>query len=305
MDSQELHVVTGAFGYTGRYIARLLLARGKVVRTLTRRVVNDSPFADQIDIWPLDFGDTGALTESLRGATTLYNTYWVRLPDRGTGYEQAVRNSQVLIKAAADAGVRRLVHIGVTNNSEASSLPYFHGKWQVENAVRSSGLSHAIIRPTLVFGDGDILINNIAWFLRKFPIFLIAGSGNYPVQPVYAGDVAEMAVSAADGNANLEIDAVGPESFTYREMVRLIASSVGGRAKIVGVPPRAALLASKMVGLLLRDVVLTREEVDGLMAGLLVSPDATPSPTSFSSWLEEKGSSLGRRYVSELDRHYR
>jgi NADH dehydrogenase len=305
VENAELNVVTGAFGYTGKYIARRLLASGKQVRTLTRNSASDSPFGDQIEVRPLDFDDPTGLTESLRGATALYNTYWVRFPYGSTGFDQAVRNSKTLIKAAEEAGVQRLVHISITNASDTSTLPYFRGKGQVENAIRSSGLSYAIIRPTVIFGAEDVLINNIAWFLRRFPIFPIGGTGEYPVQPVFVEDVAQQAVTAADEETNVVLDAVGPETLTYNEMVKLIASHVGGGDRLVHVPPRLAIWLARVAGYLVRDVVLTQDEIDGLMAGHLVSTDAAPLPTKFSSWLGEQGGSLGKHYVSELRRHYR
>ena len=305
METAELNVVTGAFSYTGQFIARRLLAIGTQVRTLTRNSPSNSPFGDQLEVWPLDFDDPARLTDSLRGADTLYNTYWVRFPRGKAGFDHAVPNCQTLIKAAEDAGVRRLVHLSVSNASDTSTLPYFKGKGEVENAIRSSKLSYAIIRPTLIFGPGDLLLNNIAWFLRRFPIFPIGGTGEYPVQPVFVEDVAQQAVNAAHQQTNVVLDAIGPETITYNAMVRLIASHVGSRARLAHVPPRLAILLARAAGHLVRDVVLTRDEIDGLMAGHLVSTDAAPLPAKFSSWLESEGASLGKRYVSELRRHYR
>ncbi len=304
MENAELNVVTGAFGYTGQYIARCLLAQGKPVRTLTGSLDSSGLFDDQIDARPLDFDDPTGLTESLRGAATLYNTYWVRFPRGNAGFDHAVRNCQTLIKAAEDAVVRRVVHLSVANASDSSRLPYFRGKGQVENAIRSSRLSYAIIRPTLVFGAGDLLINNIAWFLRRFPVFPIGGTGEYLVQPVFVEDVAQQAVNAADEETNVVVDAVGPETITYNEMVMLIAEHVGSQSRLAHVPPRLAILLARAAGYLVRDVVLTRDEIDGLMAGHLASKDVAALPTKFSTWLEVAGASLGNRYVSELRRHY-
>ena len=254
---------------------------------------------------PLDFGDAGQLAESLRGADTLYNTYWIRFARGDMTHDVAVRNSRNLIDAAVEAGVRRVVHISITNASEDSPLPYFRGKALGEQAVRESGLSYAIVRPTVLFSAEDILINNIAWFLRRFPVFLIGGSGGYPVQPVAVDDVARLAVDAGAGSDDMALDAVGPETFTFDEMVRLLARRVGSRARLMHVPPSAALLAAGMLGWLVRDVVLSRDEMDGLTAGLLASAGPPTGRTRFTEWLETEGASLGRRYASELARHYR
>ncbi|MCH7737277.1 MAG: NAD(P)H-binding protein [Chloroflexi bacterium] len=299
-----MDVVTGAFGYTGKYIARNLLSTGHEVRTLTGHPGRANPFGDQVKAYPLDFGDSDALVRALSGATTLYNTYWVRFPRGGTTFDTAVENTKTLVNTAIRAGVQRIVHISITNPSLGSPLGYFRGKAMVEEAIIGSSLAYNIIRPTLIFGAEDVLINNIAWFLRKFPIFPVPGNGNYPVQPVHVEDVAESAVVAAQQSENTIQDCVGPEVYTYEQLIRLIAGSVGSKTKFAHLPPGLALFFAKIAGLLVRDVVLTRDEIDGLMAGLLVSDGPTNCKTSFSRWLEENRGTLGRSYSSELDRHY-
>ncbi len=254
---------------------------------------------------PLDFGDFDGLVENLRGVDTLCNTYWIRFTRGTVTQDIAVQNSRILIGAAVEAGVRRIVHISIANPSENSPLPYFRGKALVEKAIRESGLSYAILRPTVLFSPEDVLINNIAWFLRRFPAFPIAGSGDYPIQPVFVDDLAQLAVNAATGSEDVVLDAVGPEAFTFEEMVRLIARRVDSRARLIHVRPSVALLAARMAGWLVRDVVLTRDEIDGLLAGHLVSVDPPTGSTRFTEWLEAEGATLGRRYASELDRHYR
>ena len=305
MDENKLSVVTGAFGYTGKYIARRLLDQGSRVRTLTRTPVSRSPFGDQVEVHPLDFADQAGLVRGLEGAGTLYNTYWIRFARGRLTHETAVENLRVLFRAAREAGVRRVVHISITNASEYSLLSYFRGKALAERALRESGLSYGIVRPALLFSNEDILANNIAWFLRRFPVFPIAGSGRYLVQPVSVEDVARLAVEAGAGNEDTAIDAVGPETFAFEEFVRVIARRVGSRSRILRVSPAAALLAAGIVGLLVRDIVLSRWEIDGLMANLLVSEGPPTAPTRFTEWLEAEGASLGQRYASELARHYR
>ena len=305
MGRPGISVVTGAFGYTGKYIARRLLDQGSRVRTLTRTPISGSPFGDQVEVRPLDFGDPPQLVASLDGADILYNTYWVRFARGGVTHDTAVENSRALLRAAVEAGVRRVVHVSITNATQDSPLPYFRGKALAEMAVRDSGLSYAIVRPTVLFSPEDILINNIAWFLRRFPLFPIPGRGCYPVQPVFVDDVARLAIEAGSGVDDVAIDAVGPETFAFEEMVRLLARRVGSRSRLVRTPPPAALLAARIAGRLVRDVVLTKDELDGLMAGLLVSADPPTASTRFTTWLEAEGASLGQRYASELTRHYR
>ena len=305
MTTPELNVVTGAFSYTGKYIARRLLAMGKAVTTLTGHPDREDPFDGRVRALPYDFERPAALAESLRGATTVYNTYWVRFPHGQASFDKAVDNTKVLIEAAREAGVGRIVHISVTNASEHSPLPYFRGKGLVESAVMSSGLAYAIVRPTLVFGTEDVLINNIAWLLRRFPLFAVPGSGDYRMQPVFAEDVAEIAVNAAHRDENTVLDAAGPDTYTFDELVRLVVDKVGSRARIVHLSPTLAFFLSRLIGYVVNDVVLTRGEVDGLMANLLVSDAAPTGQTRLSDWLRQNAGSVGTRYASELKRHYR
>ena len=265
--------------------------------------IEKTPFGGRVQALPLDFDRPRELAESLKGATTFYNTYWVRFPRGDVTYERAVENTGTLVKAAEEAGVRRIVYVSITNASEHSPFPYFSGKGRVERTIAGSGLSYAIIRPTVIFGAEDILINNIAWFLRKFPIFPVAGSGAYRLQPVYVEDVAYLAVRAGQDTADTVADAVGPETFTFHDVVRLIGEAVGSHSRIVHVHPGVLRFLAGLMDYIVRDVVLTRDEMEGLMAGLLVSDDPPTGQTRLSRWLEQNRHGLGKGYSSELQRH--
>jgi NADH dehydrogenase len=298
-----LDVVTGAFSYTGRHIAEALLARGRGVRTLTRKHAPPShPLADRIETRPFVFDDS--LVEALRGADTLYNTYWVRFERGETTFEGAVENIAALFRAARDAGVRRIVHVSVANPDASSPFPYFRGKARTEEALRASGVSHAIVRPTLVFGGDDILVNNIAWGLRHVPVFLVSGDGRYEVQPVSVGDTAHICVDAGARDDDVTLDAAGPDRWSYLDFVRLIARAVGARTWIRRSPSSVALVAARVAGTLLRDVVVTRDELLALEAGLLVSHDPPLGSERFETWLSDNAEALGRRYTSELARNF-
>jgi NADH dehydrogenase len=300
-----LDVVTGAFSYTGSFVAHRLLEQGRRVRTLTRRDDPASPLHGRIETASLQFADRARLVDSLRGASRLYNTYWVRFERGATTFDRAVRNSLVLFEAAAEAGVERIVHVSVSNPSEDSPLPYFRGKAKLERELAASGLSYAIVRPTLVYGPRDILVNNIAWILRRSPVFVVPGDGAYRVQPVSAEDTAAIAVDLSAAGENVTVDAAGPETYSFDELVRLVAAAVGRRRPLVHAPPRLALTLGRVIGAARRDVVLTRDELEGLQASLLVSSAPPRGRDSFRAWLERSGPSLGRRYVSELARNFR
>ena len=305
MGHPDLAVVTGAFGYTGGYVARRLVDDGVRVRTLSRRPAGRNPLGALVESAPLDFSDTGGLRRSMQGAGVLYNTYWIRYARGKMTFDHAVENTGTLFEAAVEAGVGRIVHFSVTNPSRDSELPYFRGKSQVEELLKGLGVTYAVIRPTLVYGGGDLLLNNMAWALRRFPVFPVCGNGEYPVQPVYVEDLAAQAVEAGALSGNSVADAVGPETFTFDELLRLLASAMHVRARLMHVPPSVGLALTQTVGRLMGDVALTRDEVVGLMAGLLTSKAAPTGTTKLSEWLAVNADGLGRRYVSELRRNFR
>lgn len=296
--------VTGGFGYSGRYIARALLDLGVEVITITGHPNRQNPFGERVKAYLFAFDNPRALTETLRGVDTLYNTYWVRFDHGAVSFEMAVENTRILLQAARQAGVRRIVHLSITNPSLDSRLPYFSGKARLEEAIRGCGLSYTILRPTVIYSLEDILINNVAWLLRRFPVFAIPGSGDYRLQPVFVEDLASLAVVAGAGTQDRVIDAVGPDIFTFNQMVGLIREAVGSRALLMHLPPGAALALSQIVGNILGDVVLTRDEISGLSADLLVSTTTPTCPTRLADWLSATHAAVGRRYASELKRHY-
>jgi uncharacterized protein YbjT (DUF2867 family) len=296
--------ITGAFSYTGKYVARLLLDRGYSVRTLTGHPGRKNPFGEVVEVFPYNFDRPEELRKSLLGTSTLINTYWVRFPLAEATFAAAVQNTGTLIEAAKSAGVRRIVHVSIANSSADSSLGYYRGKAELEQVVIDSGLAYTIVRPTVIFGDEDILINNIAWFVRRFPVFGIPGDGRYRIRPIYVEDMARLMAEAVAAGGNAMIDAVGPETYTFEELVRLIARSIGRSVRIVHVPASFAYLATLVAGWFLGDVVLTWEEYRGLMGNLLAPEGPASGSTRLSEWLAAQKELVGMRYASEVARHY-
>lgn len=299
-----MDAVTGAFSYTGKYIARRLLRRGRQVITLTGHPDHPNEFNDQIQAYPYDFEQPARLVEHLRGVDTLYNTYWVRFDYQGATFDHAVANTRRLFEAACQAGVRRVVHVSITNPSPDSPLPYFRGKALLEQALQSSGLAYAILRPTVIYSLEDILINNIAYLLRTFPFFAIPGHGEYRLQPIFIDDMADLAVQAGTSSQDLVQDAVGPEIFSFNQLVELIAAKIGRHPRLIHLPPTLTLRLAHLIGWWMKDMTLTEQEYAGLSANLLVSSAEPSGQTHLSDWLTRHADQLGRRYASELARHY-
>lgn len=296
--------VTGAFSYSGKYVAQRLLARGEEVVTLTGHPNRPDPFGGKVKAFPLDFNNEAELVESLKGVDVLVNTYWIRFDHGQNTQPRAVENTRKLVNAASAAGVKRIAHVSITNPSANSHLSYFWGKAANEKAVIESGMSYAILRPTVLVGAEDILINNIAYLMRRFPFFGLPGDGSYRLQPVCVDDLADLIVEGVYAKNNYVIDAVGPDNFTFKEMVELIGEETGSKRLLIPLPPKLALLAAQFLSLFLGDVLLTPEEVDGLMSGLLVSKEPPRGKTSLRDWLDANKGRVGKRYASELKRHF-
>jgi NADH dehydrogenase len=302
METKEIHVVTGAFGYSGKYIAHRLLDAGHEVQTLTNSLHKPNPFGQQVRPFPFHFDQPDKLTQSLRGVKVLYNTYWVRFNHETFAHETAVTNTITLFNAAQAAGVERIVYVSITNPSLDSHLEYFSGKAQLEAALQNLGISYAILRPTVLFGKEDILINNIAWMLRKFPVFGVFGNGRYRLQPIYVDDLAQLAVEQGQQRENVIIDATGPETFTYRELVETIGEIIGRERPILSIPPWLGYAVGWLVGKLVNDVLITRPEIEGLMADLLYVDSPAAGQTKLTDWARQHAGELGRHYASELGR---
>ena len=294
--------MTGAFGYLGKYIAFRLLKAGKEVITLTNSPERANPFDGKLKAYPFNFDKPEKLIDSLRGASVLYNTYWVRFNHKTFSHAEAVRNTLTLFGAAQKAGVGKIVHISVTNPSEESPLGYFSGKARFERALLENGISHAILRPAVIFGKDDILFNNIAWMLRNFPVFGVFGDGHYRIQPIYVDDLAALSIEYGGKSGNAIINAVGPETFTYRELVETIARIIGKPRPIVPIPPYLGYLAGRCLGWLTNDVVITRPEIEGLMSGLLCVDTPPTASTRFTEWAKKHSDTLGKKYTNELAR---
>ena len=302
MFDSETHAVTGAFGYTGRYIAQRLLQKGVHIHALTNSVKRLNSLREQVKVHPFNFDQPELLTNSLRGVKVLYNTYWVRFNHKLFTHESAVANTELLFESAKRAGVERIVHISITNPSVDSPLEYFSCKAKLETALKRSGMSYAILRPAVIFGAGDILINNIAWMLRKFPVMGVFGDGQYRLQPIYVEDLADLAVREGSSRENITIDAIGPETFSYKQLVETIGEIIGKKRPIVHVGPGFGYWIARLLGWIVGDIILTREEIKGLMNELLYTESSPVGTTCLTEWIRQNRDKIGRKYAHELNR---
>ena len=300
----DFDVVTGAFSYSGAAIARDLLAAGRPVRTVTGHP-GRAPDGTPIEVRPLDFADPAGLTASLRGAATLFNTYWVRFPRGAVDHQAAVANSRTLFHAARDAGVRRIVHVSITHPDAASPYSYFRGKAQVERILAETGVSYAILRPAILFGGDGVLINNIAWLLRHLPVFAVGGTGAYRIRPVHVDDLARLCLAAGSAAEAYTLDTVGPERPAFYDLVCFIKDAVGSRSRVTRVPGALIPLTARVLGWALRDTLLTGDEYRAMADGLADTHGPPTGQVALTRWITQHKETLGRRYANEIDRHFR
>jgi len=299
-------LITGASGFIGGAIADRLIERAEI-RSLTSHPAKNR-FGDRVRSFAYDFAQPARMADAFHGADVFVNSYYVRFNYGKWTFDRAVECSRHLIALARDAGVRKIVHVSVSNASEQSDLPYYRNKARIEQLVDRSGVPYTILRPAIVVGGGDILVNNIAYFLRRLPVFTIFGRGGYRVQPITLDAFADVGVEAIGGGHQNETLAVaGPRDWRFLEMVRAIRTAVRSRAAIVPAPAWLALPGLRIAGVFLRDVVLTPDEIKGLTREYLCADRPVRRGADFDAWLAlpAVAASLGRRYASELARHFR
>ena len=300
-----IDLVTGAGGYTGSYVARRLLDRGRRVRTLTRVPSSVTGYDDEpVEAFAYAFDDMDRLGQAFDGVDTFYNTYWVRFRHGAVDHDVAVAHSRSLVGAAAKAGVRRIVHVSIMNPDAASPYPYHRGKALVEQAVQESGIPFAIVRPSALFGGNEVLLNNVAWLLRRLHVFTVPGDGRYPIRPTHVEDVADLMVTLGAGDDDVVRNAGGPETFEFGALVRLIRDAIGARALVVDAPRALVRPLTGLVNAITRDVTVHPDELDTLMQGLASCDGPPAGERRYTDFLREHAATYGRTYAHEVRRNY-
>ena len=302
METKEKIVVTGALGYSGKVIAEKLLERNYQVKTITNSLNKPNPFGDKIEMDSFNFEKPEKLTAALTGYDVLINTYWVRFNHNNFNHSTAVANTKILFECAKKAGIKKIVHVSITNPSVNSELEYFKGKGDLETYLKALGVNYSIIRPAVLFGKQDILINNIAWVIRHLPIFGVYGKGDYKIQPIHVDDFADLIINECFNTTNTIVNAIGPETFTYKELVKTIMDIINVKKRIINTAPYLGYLAGKWVSFLKNDVTITREEIKGLMDNLLYVETAPTGKIKLTDWAKQNKQTLGTTYASELAR---
>ncbi len=260
-------LVTGATGFIGAEILRRGSARGWRMRGLARRPDRAEALGrlPHVELFRGDIGETGDLGEALEGVTALVHLVGIIVETRAQSFREThVTGTENVLRAARNAGVRRYVHMSALDvEAGRNSSEYYRTKWAAEEAVRASGLTATIFRPSLVFGPDDEFFNRLALGIRWSPVVPLPGGGRTRFQPVWVGDVAECFLQAARMEATPEpvYDLAGPVVLTLREIVSVLARILGKRRATVPVPVAPLKLAAGLAERILSRPPLTRDQL--------------------------------------------
>jgi NADH dehydrogenase len=201
--------------------------------------------------------------------------------------------------------VRRIVHISIANPAIDSPLPYYRGKGLVERALAETAVPYSIVRPTWIFGGErrDVLANNIAWILRHMQVFALPAAGATRCSPSMSRTSRGSASRPPTADPTSSLTPPARRRLPSTNYVQGVRRALRRRAPIIHVPPVIMAHAARALGLLLRDVVLTPDEISGLTSGLLVSHQEPLGRIAFSEWLAAHSGSIGCAYANELERH--
>ena len=277
--------VTGASGFVGRHVTTLLAGRGHQVRALVRDDPGRAAAALPAERTPGDLADPAALAALTRGADVIVHLVGIIVEAGAATFEAVhVEGTRRLLTAAREAGVRRFVHMSAVGaRDEPGATRYHRTKWRAEELVRSSGLSHAIFRPSIISGPENRPIRTLARLHRWSPLVPVFGDGSFAMQPVWIGDVALAFALAAERPALSGVfELGGPATLTYEEFVRAIGRAAGHPRRLVHVPLAVARAAAAALGVMGPLAPLTLDQLQMLVEGSATPANALES--TFGIW---------------------
>ncbi|HUO05728.1 MAG TPA: NAD(P)H-binding protein [Candidatus Binataceae bacterium] len=252
--------IAGGSGFIGSAIARRMAAAGNLeVRILSR---NPEAARKRMNLPGIEFvrGDVtepATLVPAIAGADVIvaamqFDGYPVENSRRGLTFERVdYAGTVALIDAAKKAGARHFIYISGAASDETSSHPAFRAKGRTERAVRESGLTYTIFRPSLVYGPGGMAITMFVRMLRFAPVFGVPGTGKQKVQPVLVDDLAQCVTMAAQGRGrNGVYDIGGPDLMTFDDMMRVIMDATGYRRPLFHIPAGLMRAIGAVAGML-------------------------------------------------------
>lgn len=272
-----LIAVTGATGFVGRHVARLLVSRGHRVRVLVRRTTRRSAglAGVAVETVPGDLADAPALAALVRRADAVIHLVGI-IAEAGAATFEAVHvaGTRRLLAAAEDARVQRFVHMSAVGaRDQPGAAPYHRSKWRGEEMVRRSGIASAILRPSIISGPESAPIRTLARLHRWSPLVPVFGDGRFPTQPVWIEDVAlAFALAAENAAFTGAFELGGPAALSYEAFLRAIGRAAGHPRPHVHVPLDLARAAARVFDLMGPLAPLTSDQLQ-----MLVEGSATPA----------------------------
>lgn len=262
-----------------------LVERGEEVRRLVRPGPNSRPSGlPAVHFVTGDVTDPDSLKAACKGVDMVVHTVAI-IREKGPATFQSVnvQGTQNVVEAAAQAGVRKIVHLSAIGVDPEPKFPYLRSKWQGEEAVINSGLRHVILRPSLVFGPGDEFINALAATIRVGPVVPFIGSGKARFQPIHVDDVARcvdrVLVDSSYNGETIEIG--GPDILSYREITDMIIRAFGNWKVKVRVPMGLMRSALPFLRLASRHPPITKVQLDMLSLDNVTAEDSVEANFDF------------------------
>ena len=278
-----LVMVTGATGFLGRRVVRELLERHHRVRCLVHVPGRERIF-DHRDV-EVHYGnvlDNDPLSQAMYDVESVVHLVAIIREGRRATFDLVNRQGAANVVAAAKAaGVREFQHVSAIGAANDSAYPYLYSKWQAEQEVANSGLLHTILRPSVMFGEGDEFLTSLAALVRLGPVMPVIGAGRNRMQPVSVDDVARC-VAAAVGNQDLRgktLHLGGPERLSYNELVDEVSRAMGKRRLKLHIPTWPAYAAAAVMGRLMPRAPITTGQIQ--MTGIRNVADGNDVERSF------------------------
>ena len=277
--------VTGGSGFVGGHTARTLLAGGDDVVVIARRT-NAALFPDGAHVtWvTADIDDKTALSRAIDGCDAVVHCAGINLERGPQTYETVhVRGTEAVVGAARAAGLKRIALVSFLRARPACGSGYHESKWAAEEIVRRSGIPYTVLKPGVIYGRGDHMLDHLSRAFRTFPVFLLVGfSSQRLIRPVAVADVARILAAAThdDRLAGLTVPVLGPEQLTLSAAVQRVARVAGCHPVFLPAPLVAHRLLSWWSERLMTVPLVSAAQVRILAEGLVepvLAPDHLPA----------------------------
>lgn len=253
-------LVAGGTGMIGRLVVRELARQGNPVAVLSHRPERAPAHFPglKVEVRKGDARDAASLERAVQGVETIisamqFPNYPIEDKRRGHTFEEVdARGNERLVAAAKQAGVRQYIYLSGAGAAKDGQYHWLRAKWRAEEAIRASGMTYTIIRPSWVYGPDDKSLNKFVAFARLLPFVPVIGSGDQQLQPVFVNDVAEAVVASvtAPSAANQTFEMGGPDRLTMNELIAIMLSVMGKKKPKLHSPaflPRLAGAALQLV----------------------------------------------------------